>query len=106
MDKKKKKVPQGKTWVYRIEVNGTVRYVGITCTLKRRQTQHNTGLKKGEVKELYDFLRAEEIETIELIPVQQFPTRVMAKRYECLLILQDLFGKHELKQKCPSLSDR
>jgi predicted GIY-YIG superfamily endonuclease len=102
----RKRKSQGKTWVYKVEVKGLTRYVGITCDLTRRQSQHNSGLKKGEDKELYNFLREEGIDQIELIPIEQFPTRVTAKRYECLLILQDLFGERILKQKCPSISDR
>ncbi len=97
---------QGKTYLYKVEVGGVTRYIGITNNLKRRETQHNSGLSKGEKKELYDFCREEGIYKIQLIEMKEFKTRIEAKRYECFLILCDYFGVKRLKQKVPSISDR
>jgi predicted GIY-YIG superfamily endonuclease len=104
--KKRKKKSQGKTYLYKVEISGIIRYYGITNDLKRRQSQHNLGLHKREKKELYDFLVEQEIDKITLIEVQIFKKRIDAKRMEAFLILEDYFSKKELKQKVPSLSDR
>lgn len=104
--KKRKKKSQGKTYLYRIEISGIIRYYGITNDLKRRQSQHNLGLRKAEKKQLYDFLNELGVSKIELIEEQVFKTRTDAKRMEALKILQDYFGEKQLMQKVPSLSDR
>jgi len=104
--KKRKKKSQGKTYLYKIEVSGIIRYYGITNDLTRRQSQHNLGLRKEEKKELYDFLREQGIDKIQLVEVEVFKKRIDAKRKEAFMILEDYFSRKELKQKVPSLSDR
>ncbi len=103
---KKKKKPSGKTWVYQVEILGIVRYIGITNCLKRRETEHNSGLKKGDDKMFYTYLRSEGIETIELIPIIECKDRVTAKRWEMYYILEDWTCANALKQNIPCISDR
>lgn len=103
---KKRKKPSGKTSLYKVKVNGVMRYVGMTNNLKRRETQHNSALKKGDIKELYCFLRENEIDHIELVLIEEFPDRTTCKRKEMLFILLDYFGPKHLKQSIPNISDR
>jgi len=102
----KKKKEKKRFYVYTISYNSWVIYIGMTDSIKRRETQHNYLYKKNKVKDLYDYLRLKNFEDrIELKPVKVFDTRVEAKRYECMLILQDHFSSKLLKQKVPNIMD-
>lgn len=103
---KKKKKASSPIYVYKIEIEGTIRYWGITNDIKRRQAQHNKGLLSDLKKDLYVKLRELNVHEIHLIEVHSFKTRVEAKRMECMLILIDHFGPMELFQKVPNISDR
>jgi len=84
-------------------------YIGRTNDLDRREKEHNRNCfnKKVIKKELYKYIRNEtNIKFIKLYPVGIFKTKIEAKRFEMLLILQDFFGNKKLKQKVPSISDR
>lgn len=94
-----------KNTLYKIEIDGVVRYWGITNDLKRRQNQHNRGIRTGIKKELYDWLRENSIDEVELIPHAEYKNRVEAKRNEMYLILTDWLGPKLLKQKIPSIMD-
>lgn len=93
--------------VYSINYLGSPIYVGITGDIKRRVRDHNNlCFNKRVDKEVYNFIRDMTRSPIYLIPIKTFKTRIEAKRYEAYLILADLFGPKELKQKVPSISDR
>lgn len=101
--KKRKKLQKSNIWVYKIEIDGITRYIGITNNVKRRQSQHNTGLKGDDRKELYCFLREQGIYQIELIPIIECEDRTTAKRLEMHMILSDWVGNRELKQSVPGI---
>jgi predicted GIY-YIG superfamily endonuclease len=104
---KKAKREKKRFYVYTISFNKWVIYVGLTDNIRRRETQHNYLYKGGKVKDLYDYLRLQNFtERIELKPIKVLDTRVEAKRYECMLILQDHFSNKLLKQKVPNIMDR
>lgn len=90
--------------VYKIEIDGIIRYIGHTNNIKRRQTQHNYLFKKGKKKELYDNITDRSIRLV-LTPLREFKSKTDAKRYECLLILQDFFDNKLLWQKPPQIKD-
>lgn len=104
--------------VYKIEVDDVCLYIGHTKDLKKREYQHNYSYSKGLKKDLYDYLRTLNLfdGKLRLIPIANFKTKVMAKRYEMYLILQYLFInslptiddtiiKTNLKQKIPNIID-
>ena len=93
--------------VYRVEVSGMTRYIGYTENIDSREKQHNyLCFKKLKKKKLYDGIRGDKNTTkIHLIPVKTFLTKVEAKRYECFLILNDYFGRGELWQNIPKITD-
>jgi predicted GIY-YIG superfamily endonuclease len=90
--------------VYKIEIDGIIRYIGHTNNIKRRQTQHNYLFKKGKKKELYDNITDKSIRLV-LTPLREFKSKVEAKRWECLLVLQDHFSDKSLWQKPPQIKD-
>lgn len=101
MRKSRKKIYE----VYAIYLRRKVIYIGMTCDRIKRQKTHSYLYKKGFQKQLYEYLRAEGFSgEITLKPLMSFRTKTEAKRYEMLLILQDYFGKKELKQSVPSIS--
>lgn len=93
--------------VYKIDIENTTRYIGHTNDLERRSAEHNRGcFKRPQKKIFYEKVRWTECEYLELQVVRIFRTKTEAKRYEALLILQDYFGKKQLWQKVPNISDR
>lgn len=78
-------------------------YIGHTNNLKRRQYQHNYNYEKGGEKELYTYIRSLKLDNVYLYlcPIQSFDTKEEASHYELYLILQDHFGRKELKQSLP-----
>lgn len=93
--------------VYVILNNFIPIYVGYTGSLKTRQYQHNRLFNNGYKKDLYSYLRDINFkDKIELIPIKEFKKKIDAKRWECLMIIQDYFGDKVLKQKVPNISDR
>lgn len=93
-------------WVYRIEVEGVTRYIGMTGDVYGREKQHNyLCFKKGKKKRLYDGIRRGKEKEIKLIPIKTFGTKIEAKRWECFLILNDYFGKKQLWQLVPKITD-
>jgi predicted GIY-YIG superfamily endonuclease len=94
-----------KHWVYKVVVDGSIRYIGYTNDLMRRQKQHNYLIKMGKKKMLYDEVRKLGLKEIKLVTVKTFYNRVDAKRYECLLILLDYFKDKKLWQRIPRIKD-
>lgn len=95
-------------YVYRIEIDKRTRYVGFTQDINLRQKQHNyLCFKQGKRKELYNKVRRlyPNEKSFELNIVKTFMTKTEAKRFECFLILHDYFGKKELWQRIPRISD-
>ena len=100
--------------VYKIEINGIVRYIGHTKDIIKREYQHNYLLKKGYKKPLYDKIRElyPDGYRISLNPLEGFKYSKMvdAKRKEMQLILANYFIHcpllMELYQKIPNISDR
>lgn len=79
--------------VYKIEINGIIRYIGYTTDVIKREKQHKTAfksnLKKLLYKNIYHYHPEYEI-SLELI--KTYKTKTDAIRYEALLILQDYFS--------------
>lgn len=92
--------------VYSIVVNGITMYIGHTNNLHRREIQHNSRYKTGEIKELYNKLREMNYtDRIELNLIKTFDTKVDAKRWEMLEILKNYFSKFTLYQNIPIIMD-
>lgn len=105
--KKRKKLKKDiRYFVYEILFNGDRIYVGQTNDMKKRTYQHNYQLKKGKDKELYNFLRNNNIKEITLKDLYCYEKRADAKRREALIILNDYFGANSLMNKIPNISDR
>lgn len=95
-------------YVYRIEVNKKIRYVGYTNNIIIREKQHNyLCFNKNKKKDLYNKIRQihPNIKELKLNTIRTFTTKVEAKRFECLLILNDHFGSRELWQRVPRITD-
>lgn len=106
--------------VYKIVIEGVVRYVGRTNNIKTRTYQHKMGLKSrfnglGTPKKFYDNLilnyRDKGLEwildQIILIPIKDFKTKILSKRWEMFIILTYYFSDNwSLWQKVPNISDR
>jgi predicted GIY-YIG superfamily endonuclease len=89
-------------YVYKIEISGVVRYIGMTDNLKRRQNQHTRAYIKGDSKYLYKQIRLNAPdEPISLEIVREFDNRGDCKRYEALLILENYFRDRNLWQSFP-----
>ncbi|NBR22895.1 MAG: hypothetical protein EBU08_03745 [Micrococcales bacterium] len=94
--------------VYEIWISGRRRYVGFTKDLIQRQKQHNRLCFKTDYKkDLYNNIRKwhPELKEVMLIESRKFKDKVEAKRWECLLILDDHFSVKDLWQKVPRISD-
>lgn len=92
--------------VYYIKHNDMIVYIGRTDNIKRRTYQHNYHYKKGKENQLYNYLRLNEVEVIELVIIESYKNKADSKRLEMYLILDDYFNGKELQQKVPSISDR
>lgn len=95
-------------YVYRIEINKRTRYIGFTQDIITREKQHNyLCFKQEKKKELYNRVRNlhPSLKKFELNIVKTFGTKIEAKRFECFLILHDYFGKKELWQRIPRITD-
>jgi predicted GIY-YIG superfamily endonuclease len=89
--------------VYRINIDGITRYVGITEDLERRRKEHIRGFKKGDKKQLYLMAQNLRNPEISIEKVISFEKSGDAKRYEAFLILGDYFGRGELWQSIPQV---
>lgn len=69
--------------------------------MRRRQSEHIRGIKKGTGKELYKKANLLQNPHIEWEIVGEFQISGDAKRFECYLILGDYFGKGDLWQSPP-----
>ena len=95
-------------YIYRIEIDKKIRYVGYTHDIESRKKQHNyLCFKKMKSKILYNKIRRNypNITELKLNIVKTFTTKVEAKRFECWLILNDHFGSKELWQRVPRITD-
>ena len=93
-------------FVYQIKVLDKIRYIGYTENLIKREKQHNyLCFKRDKKKELYDNIKKTNQVEINLEVIKSFNNKVEAKRYECLLILEDYFTNKELWQQVPKISD-
>jgi predicted GIY-YIG superfamily endonuclease len=93
--------------VYGVKYDGIWRYIGKTGDLEKREKNHNyMCFKKLGDKLFYREIRSRGYEDIELIKLKEFNCEEDARRWECLLILEDYFGKGDLWQMIPSISDK
>lgn len=94
-------------YVYKILFEGKTVYIGRTNNITKRKQHHKSLYKSGKKKKLYDYLRnTNKFDGIfELITIKSFINLTDAKNYEMLLILKDYFGKKELLQSVPKISD-
>lgn len=109
--KKKKRIPKVYT-VYKIEIDGIIRYIGRTNNLKRRTRDHNNGiLDINNNKWLYQEIRIIAshtgiIKSVQLQPMFEHKTKIEAKRREMFLILQYYFvQRDQLWQSVPQIKD-
>jgi len=92
--------------VYRINHKKKAIYIGYTNNIDRRCKEHNYHLKKGTMKEMYDYLRKKKVSKIVLEPLRTFKSKTEAKRFEMLMILMYHFGTYRTLNKIPNISDR
>lgn len=90
-------------YVYKIDVDGICRYIGITNSIKKRQTRHNYLLNKDDNKKLYIKMRELNCFDIKLDIIKEFSNKLEASRFEALAILTDWFGKKQLWQAPPKI---
>lgn len=88
-------------YLYEIIINDTRRYIGITNDLKRRQREHNRGLKNGDKKYLYHKLQDNDIQEVDLKLIEEFNNKSDAMRMEAYLIIEDWFSNRQLWQSPP-----
>lgn len=88
-------------YVYEIKIGEVRRYIGVTNNIKRRQTEHNRGIKVNHKKMLYQKLRELEIIDIKIEPIANFKNKIDANRFEAMIILEDFFSSNLLWQKVP-----
>jgi predicted GIY-YIG superfamily endonuclease len=89
-------------FVYYILNEGIVRYVGITNDIKKREYQHNYEcFVKQKDKTLYNLLRKQPKQSINLNLYKRFNKKSDAELYEAYIILKDYFGAKELWQAPP-----
>lgn len=87
--------------VYKIEFNNEIIYIGQTLNIKRRMRQHKYCLINGKENPLYNFLRENNVNDIELIVIKQFESNIDSKRYEMMLILERYFRGDRMYQGIP-----
>lgn len=103
--------------VYKIQHKGKDVYYGRTNNIERRQKEHRYHyrryLQSDDVKGkmLYMFLEDANVDPVDIVlmPVAQFKTKTMAKRFEMYRILYyqfDYFSGFTLQQRVPPISDR
>ena len=85
--------------VYQISFNGVVRYIGVTCNLKRREYQHQRGLDRVS-KPLYERM-IQFGDSVWLEKIASFNDRNEAELFELHLILEDYFSNKFLINDLP-----
>jgi predicted GIY-YIG superfamily endonuclease len=89
-------------WVYKITINNTIRYIGVSNSPKTRFKQHLREFHKKD-KYLYRMIRESGLDEsymcFEIISEEM--TILDAKRLEAKLILDDYFGNKTLWQSAP-----
>lgn len=101
-----KKKSEKKTYtIYKIELGGICRYIGLTDNLRRRQSQHRRDSKKDDLtKSLYKMKRQlHQDEEITLQIVHTTDKKIEAIRLEAYLILRDHFLEGNLWQSPPHI---
>jgi len=96
-------------YVYQIKINNTVRYIGISNDLDRREAQHRSGVKSNTPKPFYQWCNTNGIKAsdITLEPIFKHSKRVEVKRYEAFWILHYYFSDNNtLLNKLPAISGR
>lgn len=90
-------------FVYRIIIDGYVRYVGVTNNVIRRTKEHVRAFKKGDNKYLYKKMREMHLDenylVLEIIS-EELPI-LEARRLEAKIILEDYFSGKYLFQSAP-----
>ena len=96
-----------KWFVYKVEIDDIVRYIGFSGDIIRREKNHNyLCFKRLDKKILYEKIRSEtHSKEIKLQVIKEFSKETDARRYECFLILKDYFAKKQLWQKVPQITD-
>ena len=94
--------------IYLIMLKGNIIYVGRTTNIKTRQNRHNLDYRKGVNKKLYNYLREQKVDKIELIPFKTFSDKIHSKRMEMYILLQNYFDnnmKLTYHQRIPNIKD-
>lgn len=87
--------------VYKIYINGSLRYVGYTNNLTRRKSQHLKSITTDTKKYLYKKIRELENPSLEFTIDREFGNSGDAKRWEAYLILDNYFKTKDLWQSFP-----
>ena len=74
-------------WIYKIELNDEI-YIGSTVNLRIRTNNHNSDIKNRNYK-LYKYCRANNIEQIDLIPIEE----VEYETVEELWVVEEIYRK-------------
>jgi len=89
---KRKNKKKGPFYVYTIEHNNKIIYVGMSNNLLRRQKEHTRNInKQSPTKTLYKYLVKAGVTTVTLNMIAEFKYRSSAKSYEAFTILTELF---------------
>jgi len=90
-------------FVYRIVIDGYVRYVGVSNNVVRRGKEHVRAFKKGDSKYLYKKMREGGLDESYLIleVISDELTILDARRLEAKIILEDYFSGKYLFQSAP-----
>lgn len=89
--------------VYVIRYKDDIVYIGMSKDIKQRQKEHNKGLQtRSNRKELYVYLRDNNVSKVKLEVLKTFSTRYEAQLFETWLILTFYFSdNYMLKQSLP-----
>jgi hypothetical protein len=90
-------------FVYKIVIDGFIRYIGVTNNIKRRQKEHIRAFNKGDMKYLYKMMRESLLDEkyIVLETISDELSIIDARRLEAKIILDDYFTNKNLWQSAP-----
>lgn len=91
--------------VYRIVDDDKTIYIGYTSNLYRRTQQHKYNINRLVHRDFYKYLFTRGIKEVYLEPIEEFNSKVEAKRYEIMIQLLYHFSGHKTLNRIPSICD-
>jgi hypothetical protein len=90
-------------FVYKIVIDGVVRYIGVSNNVIRRQKEHVRAFKKSNDKYLYRMMRESSLDESYLVleTISDELSIIDARRLEAKIILDDYFSDKNLWQSAP-----